>query len=227
MSTPITSPPLPRSTPPVVWPSARAGMQVAATQQARREEASGSGVTDYGMIITARDVDELGWTDSVRSPTWPPRRDYLSVLPGGPNLGVLAGIGVGVLLPDHASVAKTVRGPGEGAPVASRMGINLRRWFADSVTHSYEPTRRRTRTVDDPLTRNARPMPNRHGQRPPCRRRRDQTTRSRSARSRNGGALHVSPAVSADPCGGMEVVDVIPTFPRYYTRYRAVLLRRR
>ncbi|MBJ8342950.1 hypothetical protein JGU71_29095 [Antrihabitans sp. YC3-6] len=92
--------------------SARAGLQVAATQQARREEASGSGVTDYGMIITvsARDIDELDGLGEIAKDMAASAR--LSIRPAwwSQPSAFLAGIGVGVLLPDHASVAKTVRG---------------------------------------------------------------------------------------------------------------------
>lgn len=100
----------------------------------------------------------------------------------------------------------------------SRMGINLRRWFADSITHSYEPTRHRTRPPSmDPLTRGQRSraadakqqaretaaaLKEEIKQRDPARR---EPKWRRAARLGSRGL--------GGPGGGaMEVVDVIPTF---------------
>ncbi|GAB4590236.1 SCO6880 family protein [Nocardia sp. IFM 10818] len=92
--------------------SAGAELKVAATNQARGEQAMGSGVTDYGMLITVTagslsELEEIGDIAKEMStaaqlkvrPTWNQQA-----------AAFLAALGVGVLLPDHATVGATLKG---------------------------------------------------------------------------------------------------------------------
>ena len=93
-------------------PMAAATMKVAATQQARKEQAMGAGITDYGMVITvsAASLEELDAVGEIA-------KDMsdgagLKVRPAWNQQAAafLAGLGVGVLLPDHGTVGKTLKG---------------------------------------------------------------------------------------------------------------------
>ena len=92
--------------------SASAELKVAATNQARGEQAMGAGVTDYGLMVTVtagalRELDdasdlakEMGTAAQLKlRPAWNQQ-----------PAAFLAALGVGVLLPDHATVSKTLKG---------------------------------------------------------------------------------------------------------------------
>lgn len=92
--------------------SAGAELKVAATHQARAEQARGAGVTDYAMLVTvtANSLDELeGVGEIAREMS---RGSQMKVRPAWNQQAAafLAGLGVGVLLPDHATVGKTLKG---------------------------------------------------------------------------------------------------------------------
>ena len=88
---------------------AQAKLRLSATEQARQEEARGHGLTRFGMLMTVTEDAENGDLPraegllralSVQSRLKVRRADYYQ------DLGFAAGLGVGVLLPDHASVPK-------------------------------------------------------------------------------------------------------------------------
>lgn len=88
---------------------AQARLRLSATEQARQEEARGHGLTRFGMLMTVTEDAENGDVPraegllqalSVQSRLKVRRADYYQ------DLGFAAGLGIGVLLPDHASVPK-------------------------------------------------------------------------------------------------------------------------
>ena len=92
--------------------SARGELARAAAGQARREEALGAGVVDQAMIVTvtapdAAALDALG--EVAREMSAAAR---LKIRPAWryQAAAFLCGLGVGVLLPDHASIPTTLQG---------------------------------------------------------------------------------------------------------------------
>ncbi|MGN2642252.1 SCO6880 family protein [Nocardia takedensis] len=93
--------------------SARAVQDLANTRQAREEEARGAGVTDQALLITvtAESQEQLdGFGDITRDMASAARRLAIRPVFVGQDAAFLAGLGVGVLLPDHATVDKTLQG---------------------------------------------------------------------------------------------------------------------
>ncbi|WP_033247152.1 SCO6880 family protein [Nocardia carnea] len=92
--------------------TARANLRVAATNQARVEQARGAGVTDYDLVITvsAASVEELHAggeiTDDLATGA------HLRIRPafGQQAAAFQTALGIGVLLPDHATVSRTLQG---------------------------------------------------------------------------------------------------------------------
>lgn len=95
-------------------PGVRAELKVSAAERTRREEAEGAGVTQVSLLVTVtandqRELDEqsesviaLGASSRIMlRPAW---RQQAAAF--------LAGLGVGVLLPDHATTAKALRAYG-------------------------------------------------------------------------------------------------------------------
>ncbi|MFD4356813.1 SCO6880 family protein [Nocardia sp. NPDC058518] len=96
--------------------SARAELKLRATHQARDEEAKGAGVVDQAMIFTvsADSRAELeAIAEIVEKDLFPAARIQMRPAYRTQASTFLAGLGIGVLLPDHASVSKTLQGTGE------------------------------------------------------------------------------------------------------------------
>ena len=92
--------------------SARAKVRLAATMQARDEEARGSGVTDYAMVITvtAHTLEELDSYGEVAREMKSSARLKIRPAWNQQAAAFLTGLGIGVLLPDHATVSRTLQG---------------------------------------------------------------------------------------------------------------------
>lgn len=92
---------------------ASASLRLANTKKAREEEALGHGLTRFGVILTVTEDAESGDIPraegllkslSVRSRLKIRRADWYQ------DLAFAAGLGLGVLLPDHASIPKVMAG---------------------------------------------------------------------------------------------------------------------
>ncbi|WP_280393809.1 SCO6880 family protein [Nocardia brasiliensis] len=92
--------------------SARANLTLASTRQSRDEEARGAGVVDYAMLITATagSLEELrSYGEIIKDRSAGARMQIRPAWAQQPA-AFLAGLGVGVLLPDHATVNRTLQG---------------------------------------------------------------------------------------------------------------------
>ncbi|WP_280184404.1 MULTISPECIES: SCO6880 family protein [Nocardia] len=92
--------------------TARANLKVAATNQAREEQARGAGVTDYDLVITvsAATRDELdSYGDIARDMA---TGAHMRIRPAFRQQAAAfqAGLGIGVLLPEHATVSRALQG---------------------------------------------------------------------------------------------------------------------
>ncbi|WP_084536024.1 SCO6880 family protein [Nocardia yamanashiensis] len=92
--------------------SAGAELKVVATNQARSEQALGAGVTDYGLLITvtASSLSELEEVGDIAKDMSQAAQMKIRPAWNQQPAAFLAALGVGVLLPDHATVGKTLKG---------------------------------------------------------------------------------------------------------------------
>lgn len=91
--------------------SVRAQMAAQAADRARAGEAAGAGVTRVSMLLTITADTEADLEQMSDAVTEMGARTHMSLRPAWRQQAAayLAGLGVGVLLPDHASTAKTLQ----------------------------------------------------------------------------------------------------------------------
>lgn len=88
-------------------PSAQAMIRLASTEQATKEEARGHGVSRFGILLTITETDEakIPNADAVLKSLSQQARIKIRRRYGSQQISFAAGLGLGVLIPEHVSTA--------------------------------------------------------------------------------------------------------------------------